>query len=112
MESDTYRVTQALWRSARQKMEIPVSVLAIIRWLATRADEGARQDARGDVLREPFPYEDTDENGPEEDATLLLEEDALSTVHGVEELDLGHEEGVDGPGGVDEVVAVRRQPRD
>ena len=62
-------------------------------------------DLRGDVLWEPFPYEDRDEDGPEEDAALPLGEDAAAAVHGVEELHLRHEEWVHGPGGVYEVVA-------
>ena len=60
---------------------------------------------RRNVLGEPFPYEDSDEGAPEDKDTLLLQELALVAVHGIEELDLRHEEGVHGPCRVDEVVA-------
>ena len=63
------------------------------------------QYVRRDVLREPLPHKDADEDAPEEDAPLLLEEDALAAVHGVEKLHLRHEERVHGPCRVDEVVA-------
>ena len=62
-------------------------------------------DVRGNVLWEPFPDEDGDEDRPEKDAPLALEEDALSTVHSVEKLDLRHQERVDRPCGIDQVGA-------
>ena len=60
--------------------------------------------ARRDVFWEPLPDEDGNKRAPEKDDTLALEEDAVPAVHGVEELHLRHEERVDGPGRVDEVV--------
>ena len=73
--------------------------------LRGKAEDRDTGESGRNVLREPFPYEDADEDGPEEDTTLALEEDALAAVHRVEELDLGHEERVHGPRRVDEVVA-------
>ena len=60
---------------------------------------------RRNILGEPFPYEDSDEGAPEDKDTLLLQELALVAVHGIEELDLRHEEGIHCPCRVDEVVA-------
>ena len=96
------RVTQGLLRSARQMMEIPVSVLHMTSITCSRG--GSANDVRSDVFGEPFPYEDSHEDGPEEDTALPLGEDASATVHGIEELHLGHEERIHRPRRVDEVV--------
>ena len=66
--------------------------------------QSCQANVRCDVLGEPLPYEDADESTPEDEDTLLLEELALVAVHGIEELDLRHKEGVHCPGRVDEVV--------
>lgn len=61
-----------------------------------------QSDLRGDVLREPLPNKDTDENTPEELNTLLLHEDLLATVQGVKELHDRKQVREDDVGGVDE----------
>ena len=72
--------------------------------LSSETEDGDTGEGGCDVLWKPFPNEDTDEDTPEEDAALLLEEDAFAAVHRVEELDLWHDERVDSPSGVHEVA--------
>ena len=66
---------------------------------------GCKCDIRGDVLREPFPHEDCNEDGPEEDDALPLLEDAFATVKGVKELDGGEQVGENNVGGIHEESA-------
>ena len=83
-------------------MDIPVRVLSSsvsrIRKLVCTSH------VRSDVFGEPFPYEDRDEDGPEEDTTLPLGEDPLTAVHGVEQLHLRHEERIHRPCRIDQIV--------
>ena len=44
---------------------------------------------RGNVFREPLPDKDGDKDDPEKFDTLLLEKDALATMHRIIELDSG-----------------------
>lgn len=48
-------------------------------------------DLRGNELREPFPHKDGDEDKPEKLDALLLEEDLLSAVKCIEQLDGGEQ---------------------
>ena len=94
-------MTQALLREARQKTLIPVNVLRG-RGRETRSNDSMRCDIRRNELREPFPDEDADEDSPEEADTLLLRENSLATVEGVEELDGGQQVGEDNVRWVDQ----------
>ena len=86
-------------------MLIPVRVLIEKSDVSGKGTQATLQEySRSDVFGEPFPNEDTDEDTPEEDAALLLKEDAFAAVHRVEELDLWHDERVDSPSGVHEVA--------
>ena len=87
-------------------MEIPVSVLHI-RSSITCSTGGGGDDVRSNVFGEPFPYEDGDEDGPEENTALALREDAPAAVHGVEELHLRHEEWIHRPCRIDQVVTCK-----
>ena len=48
-------------------------------------------DLRGNELREPFPHEDGNEYKPEKLDALLLKEDLLAAVKGVEQLNGGEQ---------------------
>lgn len=59
-------------------------------------------NVRGNVLGEPFPDENTNEDQPEELDTLGLGEDTLASVKSVEKLDGGEQVGEDNVGRIDE----------
>jgi len=54
------------------------------------------------IFREPFPYKDSDEHRPEELDTFLLQENLLSTVEGIKELDSGEQIREDDVGRINE----------
>ena len=49
--------------------------------------DGGEGGLRGDILWEPLPHEDDNEQRPEEPNALLLSEYPFASMQGVEELD-------------------------
>lgn len=62
-------------------------------------------NSRGNILREPFPYEDRNQDNPEKAHPLLLQECSLPAVQGIEELYGRDELRVDGKSWVDQEYA-------
>ena len=72
------------------------------RVLVREAENADASEGRRDVLGEPLPDENRDQGTPEEADALLLEEEFLTSVQDVEELDGGDDVRVDGEGWPDE----------